>query len=148
MYLRPNDDFFERVGPAALKNIDLLKKVQFSLRNTIQELTTGPMEDHFVALPASDAEAAMEVMEEKKLAAEDVLNDPEVQNLFAELETSMGRKFDTKSRLVAIRNKENAPDLKAAVVAELTKKIAAAKPKVTPQSTPEPVTKPASEGIL
>jgi hypothetical protein len=148
MYLRPNDDFYERAGPAALKNVELLKKVQFSLKNAIQELTAGPMEDNFVALPASDAEAAIEVMEEKKLAAEDVLNDPEVQDLFAELETSMGRKFDTKSRLVAIRNKENAPDLKAAVVAELTKKIATAKPKVTPQSSPEPAVKPASEGIL
>lgn len=147
MYLRPNDDFFERAGPAALKNIDLLKKVQFSLRSTIQELTAGPMEDHFVALPASDAEAVD--MSQKKVTAQEVLQDSEVQALFADLETAMGKQFNDKSRLVAIRRLENAPDLKAAVVDELNRKIVEASSKNAPQSKPiEPVAKAAGDSIL
>lgn len=147
MYLRPNDDFFERVGPAALKNIDLLKKVQFSLRSTIQELTAGPMEDHFAALPASDAEAVD--ITQRKATAQDVLQDSEVQKLFSELETAMGKQFNEKSRLVAIRRLENAPDLKAAVVDELNRKIVEASSKNAPQSKPiEPVAKATSDSIL
>lgn len=150
MYLRSNPKFYEIHGQKAQEVMGMLEKMKFSLKGVSEEIDNEPMEDHWPALPAgSDAANVVDLTAAKKLNANEVLSDPEVDAAFSRLETAMGKKFDQKARLIAIRKKENEPDLKAAVLDELNRKIAEVPPKTPPpQVKVEPVIKASGGDIL
>jgi hypothetical protein len=153
MYLEPYNEFFEEHKIKSILQRDLLERLAVSLKGVLIEAAASPLPvltaeavvefenegqaDHYPAYPEGEGEEAQEV---KRATANEVADDPEVQALFAKFEAVLGKKFDRKNRLIAIRRKEDAPDLKAAVVEELTRKIAeaeAARQPKAPQEKPE-----------
>lgn len=146
MKLKPNEKLYELQGGAIREKINQFKTARFTLTGVAEEVNLSPMEDHFPVLPEGQDDNIVEVQAQKKLKAEDLLQDAEVQAAFADLEGLMGKKFDSKARLIAIRKKENADDIKVAVLDELAKKTAELLAKKAPQ--PEPVAKAAGDGIM
>lgn len=75
-----------------------------------------PVEDHFEAFPE---EAAVNRGPD---ASQAIMNDPEIEDLFNELERVSGKKYSTKARLLAIRSKKG-DDVKGQVARALKDSI-------------------------
>lgn len=76
-----------------------------------------PAEDHFEAYP-EDTVAGAKAPD----AAQLILNDPEIEDLFNELERVSGKKYSTKARLLSIRSKKGG-DVKGQVARALKDSI-------------------------
>jgi len=127
MKLKPNENFFELHGSAVKERLAVFKNANFTLSGVTEKLIEGPMEDNFPLLEAG----ATEVLSapERVETAEALAEDPQVNEKFNTLEKLLGKTFTYKSRVIAIRKKENEPDIKAAVLLELDQKIAQEKAK-------------------
>lgn len=141
MKLKPNRDFYELQGAAIREQIKRFQNAKYSLTGVVEEIRHSPMEDHFPVLPEGKDENVVDIQAEKKLRAEELLQDSEVQEAFAGLERLMNKKFDTKARLTAVRKKENDPDPKASVLTELNGRIASLVAKNGAQESAQPVAK-------
>jgi hypothetical protein len=145
LYLKPNPQFYELHGAKAQEVMGMLENMKFSLKGVSEEIDNEPMEDHWPALPEGEAKV-IDMVEEKKLQAEELLTDPDVEASFKNLETVLGRKFDRKARLQAIRQRENMPDIKAAVLEAMAKKVAEETSKAASQQKAPPAMAKAAEG--
>lgn len=115
-------------------------------------LPSGQME----GLPPSEIfelEAPTEVMPTKeetaRQTADSLVGDPEIEDAFATLEHFRGTKFTPKAKLMAIRKKEQEPDIKKAVLAEIILQIdteVAKQKKAETEASPAEPTPVAEEG--
>lgn len=144
MELHPDEDFKNRHGK------ELLGKLQSTFSNSnillppADELILRPSGEAFALEEGADAEAEVVPPKPAVVVAEEVANDPEVVALFEEYASILGKKFSDKARLIAVRKKEGAADLKGEVVETLRKNIAEARlAKETPAIPGETHTAPA-----
>jgi hypothetical protein len=109
-----------------------------ALKAADRQQALDPDELYPVALPEAQENA------EKLDSAEELLKDPEINELFNRLEKASGKAFTPKARLIAVRKKQNESDFRGAVVATLQGAIDAANPpqEVAPaKAKPKPKTR-------
>lgn len=134
--------FRDQIPEGYLKELAILQK---------SPLLSIPMmaKDTFLLPPMGEDVSDVEALPEANTAepvvsiVDAILNDAEVLELFSMLEEAMGKKFDKKARIIAIRKKENEADPKAAVIATIQEKIAELRAAAEP--TPEPTEEPIAE---
>ena len=148
MYLRPNEKFFELHGAQVREKIAHFKNANFALTGVTQAVDHDSMEDHWPVLPAGASDEPVIDVAQKRPKAEDLLNDPDVLDAFARLETATGKQFNQKARLQGILQKQGEDDLKQAVLDGINRKIAETAEKKPPAKAPTPVQKPVAGEIL
>lgn len=123
--IKENKEFMSLYGK------DVIKKIEDIAKGTIQ--IALPSAEDVLSLPPpafeSDVLNEMDEAQNPKLVAAEILKDKEVSEAFELLEKLNGKEFSEKSKLVAISKKIGAPDVKAAVLEELDKRIQAAREK-------------------
>lgn len=149
MKIKPNEKLYELQGGAIRDKIAQFKNARFTLTGVAEDVNLGPMEDHFPVLPEGRDEGnVVDITAQKKSTAEDLLKDPDIVDAFMTFEGLLGKRFDDKARLIAIRKKENSPDIKAAVLDELNRKISELVAKQPPIDTAPQTPKASGDGIM
>ncbi len=149
MKLKPNEKLFELRGGAIREKIAQFRNASFTLTGVTEEVNHSSMEDHFPVLPEGKGDGSIvDITAQNKASAEELLSDEEVIDAFMTFEGLLGKKFDNKARLIAIRKKENASDIKAAVLEELNRKISELVAKQPPMDTAPQTAKAAGDGIM
>ena len=118
MKLKVNEERFERMkrsGFYTKKKVDLVLS-----REEVEMLDAAPMEDHYL-LPQESAtqqtlETEIKTDQQKIDYATELLKDPDFIQKIEELEKVTGKALTDKQKIIAIRQKEGAPNLKTAVL--------------------------------
>ena len=149
MKLKVNEERFERMkrmGFYTKKKIDLVLS-----REEVEMLDTAPMEDHYLLPQESAAQRTLETeiqTDQQRIDyAIELLKDSDFIQKIEDLEKVTGKKLTDKQKLIAIRQKEGAPDLKLAVMESIHASILKAleaKGQVETEATPPRD----SEGII
>ena len=133
MKLKPNEQLLVTHGEEIKRKMSTMSSMRYTLalESSQEKLLHAPMEDHF---PVHDAEPSSS---DAVATAETLLEDAEVKAAFGALEIATGKTFSQKARLIAIRKKENEPDMRGAVLAELIERAKALAPApITPKVKP------------
>lgn len=129
MHLRPNEGFMDKFGKSAQEKLNVFRASNLVLTaQDTQALLEAPMEDCFPV----EASAPQAPEETPVMKARALLEDPDIVALFEQASTVTGAQWTEKQKLLSIRKKEQEPDMKASVIAELNKVIAAATEKAVP----------------
>ncbi len=149
MKLKSNEEFMvkhaDRVKEIVAKATMLEKSLSLP---TPQQAALMPMEDNF---PVLEAEA---LTENRVATAQDLLQDADILQAFADLEAVTQKKFDEKARLISIRKLESKPNVKLAVVESITTAIRKALSDKAPpaaaveQFVPQTPLQPDADGII
>lgn len=136
--MRPNDSFMKEYGQQVLQAQKIYQReVAFSFPEVEDTQLLPPARDmsHTPALTAENEEP-------NHAWAEELLQDPEIQDGFRQLEVAMKKSFPPKARLISILKKEGSDNIKNSVLTEINLKLRelqGSTPKT--QARPEPVTK-------
>lgn len=151
MKIRPNENLYELHGEEIRRKIEQFQTASFLLPASAEEINKRPFEDHFPVLPegSSDDVVDVDTGSPQKQGAQDILNDPEVQQAFAAYEQISGKKFSTEVRLKAIDKKKGEADPKAAVLSEINRIVTDLTAKANEkQEKIKPAVKAAGDSIL
>lgn len=115
MMLKPNEVFLEKHGDNMKQKVALaFQASQRYLLPSREETLEAPMEDHF---PATEVEVLPAIT--AVATAETLVEDADISAAFDSLEKATGKAYAKKARIIAIRKKEGAADLKQAVLDQI-----------------------------